>query len=300
MTDQTAMPPVPGVVDLHARLAAGETLYGAFAGLGSPVATEIMARSGFDWLIIDLEHGAGTESDLLANLHAMGATPAAALVRPQSGERLRIGRALDLGAHGIMVPRVDLPEQAREAISFMRYPPDGTRGLALSTRGAGLGEQGHTQIQAVNRRILGIIQIESRSAVDHAAEIAAIDGVDVLFVGPTDLSHSLGIPGRFDDAGLPRRAPSRRHDRRGGREGGRDPAARRVVACPSPRARVPVHRARLGRGVHHRCRAGRPGRHARLRAGARARTPARLSPRPPPPGASPVRVPRAVAARSGR
>jgi 4-hydroxy-2-oxoheptanedioate aldolase len=199
MTDQTAVPPVPGVVDLHARLAAGETLYGAFAGLGSPVATEIMARSGFDWLIIDLEHGAGTEADLLASLHAMGATPAAALVRPQSGERLRIGRALDLGAHGIMVPRVDLPEQAREAISFMRYPPDGTRGLALSTRGAGLGEQGHTQIQAVNRRILGIIQIESRSAVDHSAEIAAIDGVDVLFVGPTDLSHSLGIPGRFDD-----------------------------------------------------------------------------------------------------
>src|SRR6187455_300120 len=200
MRDPTAIPPVPGVVDLHARLAAGETLYGAFAGLGSPVATEIMARSGFDWLIIDLEHGAGTESDLLASLHAMGATPAAALVRPQSGERLRIGRALDLGAHGIMVPRVDLPEQAREAISFMRYPPDGTRGLALSTRGAGLGEQGHTQIQAVNRRILGIIQIESRSAVDRAAEIAAIDGVDVLFVGPTDLSHSLGIPGRFAEA----------------------------------------------------------------------------------------------------
>jgi 4-hydroxy-2-oxoheptanedioate aldolase len=199
MTDQTAVPPVPGIVDLHARLAAGETLYGAFAGLGSPVATEIMARSGFDWLIIDLEHGAGTESDLLANLHAMGATRAAALVRPQSGERLRIGRALDLGAHGIMVPRVDTPEQAREAISFMRYPPDGTRGLALSTRGAGLGEQGHTQIQAVNKLLLGIIQIESRSAVEHAAEIAAIDGADVLFVGPTDLSHSLGIPGRFDD-----------------------------------------------------------------------------------------------------
>jgi 2-keto-3-deoxy-L-rhamnonate aldolase RhmA len=199
MTEQTAVPPVPGVVDLHARLAAGETLYGAFAGLGSPVATEIMARSGFDWLIIDLEHGAGTESELLASLHAMGATPAAALVRPASGERLRIGRALDLGAHGIMVPRVDTPEQAREAISFMRYPPDGTRGLALSTRGAGLGELGHTEVQAINRRILGIIQIESRSAVEHAAEIAAIDGVDVLFVGPTDLSHSLGIPGRFDD-----------------------------------------------------------------------------------------------------
>jgi 2-keto-3-deoxy-L-rhamnonate aldolase RhmA len=199
MTDPTAPPPVPGIIDLHPRLQAGETLFGTFVNLGSPVATEIVARAGFDWLIIDLEHGAGTESDLLANLHAMGATTTAALVRPQSGERLRIGRALDLGAHGIMVPRVDLPEQAREAISFMRYPPDGARGLALGTRGAGLGELGHTEIGAINRRLLGIIQIESRSAVGHVEAIAEIDGVDVLFVGPTDLSHSLGIPGRFDD-----------------------------------------------------------------------------------------------------
>ncbi|HEV7603365.1 MAG TPA: aldolase/citrate lyase family protein [Candidatus Limnocylindrales bacterium] len=199
MTDPTAPPPVPGFVDLHTRLRSGETLLGTFAGLGSPVATELIARAGFDWLLIDLEHGAGTESDLLANLHAVGATSTAALVRPQSGERLRIGRALDLGAHGIMVPRIDLPEQAREAVAWMRYPPDGTRGLALSTRGAGLGALGHTDIQAINGRILGIIQIESPSAVRHAAEIAAIDGVDVLFVGPTDLSHSLGVPGRFDD-----------------------------------------------------------------------------------------------------
>ena len=199
MTDATALPPVPGFVDLHTRLRAGETLFGTFAGLGSPVAAELLARAGFDWLLIDLEHGAGTESELLANLHAVGATRTAALVRPQSGERLRIGRALDLGAHGIMVPRIDFPEQAREAISWMRYPPDGSRGLALSTRGAGLGELGHADVQAINRRILGIIQIESPSAVEHAAEIAAIDGVDVLFVGPTDLSHSLGIPGRFDD-----------------------------------------------------------------------------------------------------
>src|SRR5207342_1182030 len=143
----------------------GETLYGSFVGLGSAVATELIARAGFDWLMIDLEHGAGTESDLLGQLHATGTTATAALVRPQSGERLRIGRALDLGAHGIMVPRVDSPDQAREAISFMRYPPDGGRGLALSTRGAGLGEFGHTQIQAINRRLLGIIQVESRSAV---------------------------------------------------------------------------------------------------------------------------------------
>ncbi len=201
MTEASSPTPVPGIVDLHPRLQAGETLFGTFAGLASPVATELIGRAGFDWVILDLEHGVGTETDLLANLHALGATTTAALVRPQSGERLRIGRALDLGAHGIMVPRVDRPDQASEAIMFMRYPPDGGRGLALSTRGAGLGELGHMDIQAINRRILGIIQIESPSAVEHAAEIAAIDGVDVLFVGPTDLSHSLGVPGRFDDPG---------------------------------------------------------------------------------------------------
>lgn len=201
MTDTTAPRPVPGVIDLRRRLQAGKTLFGTFVGLASPVATEVIARAGFDWLILDLEHGAGTEVELLASLYAVGTTSTAALVRPQSGERLRIGRALDLGAHGIMVPRVDLPEQAREAVSFMRYPPDGTRGLALSTRGAGLGELGHADVRAINGRILGIIQIESPSAVEHAAEIAAIDGADVLFVGPTDLSHSLGVPGRFDDLG---------------------------------------------------------------------------------------------------
>src|SRR5207342_3778070 len=86
-------------------------------------------------------------------------------------------------------------------ISFMRYPPDGTRGLALSTRGAGLGERTHADVRSINAHVLGIIQIESPSAVEHAPEIAAIDGVDVLFVGPTDLSHSLGVPGRFDDPG---------------------------------------------------------------------------------------------------
>ena len=264
MTDQTALPPVPGIVDLHARLAAGETLYGAFAGLGSPVAVEIMARSGFDWLLLDLEHGAGTESELLASLHAMGATPAAALVRPQSGERLRIGRALDLGAHGIMVPRVDLPEQAREAISFMRYPPDGARGLALSTRGAGLGELGHTQIQAINRRILGIIQIESperrrarRRDRRHRWRRRPVRRPDRPVAQPRG-------PRRLRRSGLSRCHPPRRHDRRVGREGRRDPAARRVVAGAPPRPRVPVHRARLGRGVHQRRRAGRHGRHPRL------------------------------------
>lgn len=190
--------PVPGFTNLRQRILARETLFGTFAQLGSPVAAELLGRAGFDWVIIDLEHGAGTETDLLASLLAISTTPAAALVRPQSAERMRIGRALDHGAHGLMIPRVDVPEQAREAISFMRFPPDGIRGLALTTRGAGLSERTHTDVREINRHLIGIIQIESPSAVRHAADIAAIDGADVLFIGPSDLTHSMGIPGQFD------------------------------------------------------------------------------------------------------
>ncbi len=185
--------------NLRARLRAGETVYGTFLNSGSPLAAELCARAGFDWVIIDLEHGAATEADLLTHLYAVGGTATAALVRPQSGERLRIGRALDLGAHGIMIPRIDTPEQAREAIDWLRWPPDGGRGLALLTRGAELGEVGHGSVRALNQRVVGIVQVESPSAVEHASEIAAIEGVDVLFVGPTDLSHSMGVPGQFDD-----------------------------------------------------------------------------------------------------
>jgi 4-hydroxy-2-oxoheptanedioate aldolase len=185
--------------NLRARLRAGETTYGVFLNLGSPLAAELCARGGSDWLIIDLEHGAAGEPDLLEHLYAVGATETAAIVRPASGERLRIGRALDFGADGIMVPRIDTAEQAREAVSFLRWPPDGARGLALLTRGAELGEVGHGSISALNQRVIGVIQVESPQAVDSAGEIAAIDGVDVLFVGPTDLSHSMGIPGQFDD-----------------------------------------------------------------------------------------------------
>ena len=197
MHSEGALAPTPGFTDLRRRIQAGETLFGTFLGLASPIAAEICARAGFDWVIVDMEHGSGAEGDLLASLLAIGTTPAAAMVRPQSAERLRIGRALDLGAHGLMIPRIDAPEQASEAISFMRYPPDGLRGLALSTRGAGLGERSHADVRGINEHLVGIIQIESPSAVERAAAIAALDGADVLFVGPTDLSHSLGVPGQF-------------------------------------------------------------------------------------------------------
>ncbi len=119
------------------------------------------------------------------------------MVRPQSGERLRIGRALDQGATGIMVPRLESAAEAAEAVTYLRYPPAGVRGVALRTRGAGLGSVAHADVAKINDRIVGIVQIESVGALREADAIAATDGVDVLFVGPADLSHSLGVPGQF-------------------------------------------------------------------------------------------------------
>lgn len=186
--------------DLRSRIRAGETLIGVFSDLGSPLAVELCGRAGFDWIVLDLEHGAATESDLLALLYAAAATPMSAVVRAQSAERLRVGRALDLGAEGIMLPQLQSIDEVRAAVRFLRYPPDGQRGVALRTRGAEMGALPHGELaRVVNDRVVGIVQIESGATVDAAEEIAALDEVDVLFVGPADLTHALGIPGRFDE-----------------------------------------------------------------------------------------------------
>lgn len=188
------------MADLKTRIRAGETLIGVFSDLASPLAVELCGQAGFDWVVLDLEHGAATEGDLLGLLYAAATTPMAAVVRAQSAERLRVGRALDLGAEGVMLPQLKSIDEVREAISFLRYPPVGQRGVALRTRGGGMGSLGHSDVaRVVNDRIVGIVQIEAAGTVADADAIAALDEVDVLFVGPADLSHSLGMPGRFDE-----------------------------------------------------------------------------------------------------
>jgi 2-keto-3-deoxy-L-rhamnonate aldolase RhmA len=184
-------------IPLKEKLRAGTPVLGTFLNLGSPLAAEACALGGFDWLLVDLEHGTGEEA-LLGQLHAAAAHDVPVVVRVESDARIRAGRVLDLGAAGVMFPRLDTAAQAAEAIRHLRYPPDGDRGVATYNRSRDFGLR-TGPLAAANNTITGIVQIESLSAVDEVEAIAATPGVDVLFVGPGDLTHALGVPGQTDD-----------------------------------------------------------------------------------------------------
>jgi 2-keto-3-deoxy-L-rhamnonate aldolase RhmA len=165
--------------------------------LGSTLAAEVCALSGFDWLLVDLEHGAGGEEALVGQILAGAAHGVPVIVRVESAERIRVGHVLDLGVAGVMFPRLNTPDEVREALRHLWYPPQGDRGVAGYNRARQFGGDGRDTTE-VNDSILSVVQIESVGALENVREIAAIPGVDVLFVGPSDLSTSMGIPGQFD------------------------------------------------------------------------------------------------------
>jgi 4-hydroxy-2-oxoheptanedioate aldolase len=181
---------------LRARVAAAEGTLGTFLGTASPVTAEVCAAAGFDWLLLDLEHGAGGEEQLRATIPAAGAYGVPTVVRVESDARIRIGRVLDAGAAGVMLPRLDTADQVRAAMAHLYYPPRGDRGVATYNRACRFGLDPGA-LDRANDEVLGIVQIESVRAVAAAEEMASIDGVDVLFVGPRDLSHDLGVPGQI-------------------------------------------------------------------------------------------------------
>ena len=186
------------MLSIRRQVLAGQLMAGTFLNLGSSLTVEIAGKAGFDWLLIDLEHGSGDFSELVHQLQAAGCTPAAPIVRIAWNEPPRFKRALDLGPSGIMVPYINTADQARQAVEAMRYPPKGIRGVASLNRACGFGTGFQEYFATANDQLLTVIQIETRQAVEQVEAIAAIDGADVLFVGPTDLCASLGLERRFD------------------------------------------------------------------------------------------------------
>lgn len=184
--------------NLKKRLKNGDRLFGCWLNLGSCVSAEIVGLAGFDWVLIDLEHGSGSENEVFHQVQALNGTGAAVLVRVESFERQRFHRMLDFGAEGIMCPRINTPDEAGLAAKALTYQPAGVRGLAKMVRATQYGRGFDDYVTDLAGGIVGIIQIETAQSLDHLDDIAQIDGVDVLFTGPLDLSTALGIRGQWD------------------------------------------------------------------------------------------------------
>jgi len=184
---------------IRERVLNGEFMAGAWCNLGSSITVEMASMMGYDWVLVDQEHGPGDNMNLLGQVQAISVGGAAPLVRIAWNEMPRFKRALDIGAAGIMVPYVQSKAEAELAAASMRYPPAGIRGVASSPRAAGYGGKFEKYHAKANDNLLTIVQVETFQTMKNLDEIALVTGVDVLFVGPLDLSISLNMPGRFQD-----------------------------------------------------------------------------------------------------
>jgi 4-hydroxy-2-oxoheptanedioate aldolase len=165
--------------------------FGVFTSIPSPYAVELCASAGVDYVCIDMQHGLTSYESLPAQIAACRAGAAAPIVRPAANEYWQIGRALDLGALGVIVPLVSTPEEAAAAVSACRYAPTGTRsyGPTLIARSVGSSDP-----SALEREALCIVMIETLEGLDRVEQIAAVPGVDGIYYGPADLAISLGVP----------------------------------------------------------------------------------------------------------
>ena len=174
------------------RLAVGRPLLGLWQALTSAYCAEICAGAGYDWLLFDGEHAPNTLQTLLGQLQAVAPYPVEAIARVPVGEAAVIKQYLDIGFRTLLVPMVESAEQARQIVAATRFPPLGCRGVASATsRASGFGAD-KTYLARAHEEICLIVQIESRAGLDAIDEIAAVDGVDALFIGPADLAGSLG------------------------------------------------------------------------------------------------------------
>ena len=170
----------------------GESAVGIFASLGSEIAAEVMGSSKLDYTLIDMEHAPNDLRNVVNQMHAIKAAGGECLVRVPVLDHIYAKRLLDAGATTIMFPQINNKDDAIKAVSSVKYPPKGIRGIAGATRANDFGRETN-YVEVADEVICVICQIESVSACENAKDIAAVDGVDVLFVGPGDLSADMGL-----------------------------------------------------------------------------------------------------------
>jgi len=171
-------------------------LAGLWVSTGSPLVAEILAGSGVDWLLIDQEHGPNDLHSTLAQLQALAGYPVVPVVRVPSGDAVTIKQVLDLGAQNLLVPMVSSAAEARDIVSAVRYPPRGSRGVGSALARSARWNRIDDYLPEADRYVSLFVQIESIEGVEAAGEIAATDGIDGVFVGPSDLAASMGLIGQ--------------------------------------------------------------------------------------------------------
>jgi 2-keto-3-deoxy-L-rhamnonate aldolase RhmA len=180
---------------LKTKLKAGKKTIGAWAQLASPFTAEILSSAGFDWLMLDMEHGPGDILTLISQIQAMKGSDSVPLVRAPWNDFVIIKRILDAGAQGVLIPYVNNQIEAEQAVKACKYPLEGIRGVAGSPRAAGYGQNLGNYLQKANEEICIMMAIETHEAVANLDGILQVNGLDVVFIGPMDLASSMGYFG---------------------------------------------------------------------------------------------------------
>jgi len=204
-------------MNLKQALSDNKLTIGSWLTLGHSAIAEIMARAGFDWLVIDMEHSVIELSEAQEMIQAIDGEGIPTIVRLTSNDTNLIKRVMDAGAHGIMVPNINSREEAQRAVAATYYPPRGKRGVGLA-RAQGYGASFQDYRKWLDNNAVVIVMIEHIDGVNVADEILAVDGVDGYMIGPYDLSSSLGVPGDFED---PRIVEAIKHIREAGEKAGK-------------------------------------------------------------------------------
>ena len=183
---------------LKERVRSGDRLFGAWLALASPATAEVMAYAGFDFLVIDNEHGAGTIRDAVDIMRASEAAGTPCILRVPYNDPIYLKRALDAGATSIMVPMVESRQEAAELAAACRYPPLGRRGFAATSQRCSRYGIDQDYTMRASEDLFLIAQIETAVAVEQTEKIAAVDGIDMILIGVNDLSGSIGLLGELD------------------------------------------------------------------------------------------------------
>ncbi len=177
----------------------GKPQIGLWSSLGSNMVAEGIAHSGFDWILLDTEHSPNELPGLVSQLQAMKGGTATPIVRPAWNDAVLVKRLLDIGVQSLLFPFVQTPEEAKRAVAATRYPPHGIRGVATTARASNFGRV-KDYLKKANDEICVLVQVETMEAIGRLREIASVDGVDGVFIGPSDLAASMGHLGNFQHA----------------------------------------------------------------------------------------------------